>query len=60
MNRQQGKDLLKGLAFILGLPLLFGAGLLLYWCCSIPSGTPIENEVGAPLAVGQDVYKRQV
>lgn len=53
MNREQGKDLLKGLAFILGLPLLFIVGVILYMVYSIPGGTFIENEVGEPLAVGQ-------
>lgn len=53
MNREQGKDLLKGLAFILGLPLLFIMGVILYMVYGIPGGTFIENEVGAPLAVGE-------
>lgn len=58
MNREQGKDLLKGLAFILGLPLLFIMGVILYIIMSvylypIPGGTFIENEVGEPLAVGE-------
>lgn len=50
MNREQGKDLLKGLAFILGLPLLFIMGMILYMVYRIPDGMLIENEVGAPVS----------
>ena len=54
MSKEQCTDLVKGLAFILGLLLLLAAGLFCYGVYNMPvGGTFIENEVGAPLAVGE-------
>ena len=53
LNGQQRGDFIKGVSFILGVPLVFIVGCLIYWLVSVPAGNRVVNEETEPLAVGE-------
>ncbi len=58
MKHEQRRDLGKGLLFILAIPAVLIAGVLIYVCLRIPAGNVVVNEVGMPLAVG-DTWQQE-